>query len=102
MELTRNIADRLLKKLESIQPYDVIIINKDGIIVSATDSIKVGRTHSAARARLNEFRQRTYAGARVRERGNGRCLFVYNQLVGAVGLSGKEPRNRRCSLRFRR
>jgi len=90
MELTRNIADRLLKKLESIQPYDVIIINKDGIIVSATDSIKVGRAHSAARARLNEFRQRTYAGARVRERGNGRCLFVYNQLVGAVGLSGKE------------
>lgn len=90
MELTTNIAARLVKKLEPIQPYDVVIINKEGIIVGASNPTLIGQRHDTARERLNEFRQQPYLAARVREQGNGRCLFVYNQLVGAVGLSGKE------------
>ena len=90
MELTANIAARLVKKLEPIQPYDVVIINKDGMIVGASNQSLIGQRHDHARMRLHEFRNQPYSAARVREHGNGRCLFVYNQLVGAVGLSGKE------------
>ncbi len=90
MDLTPNIAARLVKKLEPIQPYDVIIINKDGFIVGASNQTLIGQRHESARIRLNEFRQQPHSATRVREQGNGRCLFVYNQLVGAVGLSGKE------------
>lgn len=90
MDLTPNIAARLVKKLEPIQPYDVIVINKEGIIVGASNQSLIGHRHETARIRLNEFRQQPHSAVRIREQGNGRCLFVHNQLVGAVGLSGKE------------
>lgn len=96
MELTRVMADRLLKKLEATQPYDVVIINADGIIVSATDERIVGKRHADATQRLIEYRSQIQrspgqkGALPVKERGNGRCLFVHNQLVGAIGLSGRE------------
>jgi carbohydrate diacid regulator len=96
MELTRVMADRLLKKLESTQPYDVVIINADGIVVSATDERIVGARHADATQRLREYRSQIQkspgqkGSLPVKERGNGRCLFVHNQLVGAIGLSGRE------------
>lgn len=92
MELTPNLAARLVKKLESVQPYDVVIINKEGIIIGATDSYSIGQRHSDAHARMKEYLrlQPTGYSPKIRQRGNGRCLFVRNQLVGAVGLSGKE------------
>lgn len=92
MELTPALAARLVKKLESTQPYNVVIINKEGIIVGASDICLIGNRHNDAYERINEFLRRSQTGqnSRIRERGNGRCLFVYNQLVGAVGLSGKE------------
>lgn len=95
MELTQILAGRLVKKLEATQPYDVVIINTDGIIVSATDERIVGTWHQDAAQRMNEYRiqLQKFPGQKgsfaVKERGNGRCLFVRNQLVGAVGLSGK-------------
>lgn len=96
MELTRVMADRLLRKLESTQPYDVVIINADGIIVSATNERIVGTRHADATQRLREYRSQIQKSPSqkgplsVKERGNGRCLFVHNQLVGAIGLSGQE------------
>lgn len=96
MELTRVLADRLLKKLEATQPYDVVIINAEGIIVSATDERIIGKRHEEATQRLKEYRSQTQktsghmTALPVKERGNGRCLFVHNQLVGAIGLSGRE------------
>lgn len=97
MELTPVLAGRLVKKLEAIQPYDVVIINADGIIVGATDPCVIGRQHNDAYERICEHRRRLQEGhspkaQMVRDRGNGRCLFVRNQLVGAVGLSGKESK----------
>lgn len=91
MELTPILAARLVKKLESTQPYDVIIINKDGIIIGATDPILMGQRNADAYERINEYLRHFQSGAtsRIRERGTGRCLFVCNQLVGAVGLIGK-------------
>lgn len=96
MELTQVMADRLAKKLEATQPYDVVIINGNGIIVSATDERIIGTRHEAAAHRIKEYRaqaQKSFGQKGVmpiKERGNGRCLFVHNQLVGAIGLSGRE------------
>lgn len=96
MELTRVLADRLAKKLEATQPYDVVVINADGIIVSATNERIIGTRHEAATQRIKEYRshlQKPFGQKGilpVKERGNGRCLFVHNQLVGAIGLSGRE------------
>lgn len=56
MELTQILAGRLVKKLEATQPYDVVIINTDGIIVSATDERIVGTWHQDAAQRMNEYR----------------------------------------------
>ena len=53
MELTQILAGRLVKKLEATQPYDVVIINTDGIIVSATDERIVGTWHQDAAQRMN-------------------------------------------------
>ena len=95
MELTRVLADRVAKKLEATQPYDVVIINADGVVVSATDERMIGTRHPDAAQRLSEYRSQLQKASGqkgrpvVKERGNGRCLFVRNQLVGAVGLSGK-------------
>ena len=96
MELTSVIAGRLLKKLEATQPYNVVIINAEGMIVGATDERIVGTRHEHAAQRLEEYRERfrETSGLKgalpVKERGNGRCLFAHNQLVGAIGLSGRE------------
>lgn len=94
MELTPNLAARLVKKLESVQPYDVVLINREGIIIAATDAGFIGKRHPDAYARIREHLRQQTAGAspKIRDRGNGRCLFVRNQLVGAVGLSGRESK----------
>ena len=92
MELTPALAARLVKKLESIQPYNVVLINKTGIIVGASNSSSIGQRHNDAFERICEYQRRSplERNTKIRERGNGRCLFVYNQLIGAVGLTGKE------------
>lgn len=96
MELTHVLAERLAKKLEATQPYDVVIINADGIIVSATDERIIGTYHEDATQRMKEYRSQFQkslgqkGALPVKEWGNGRCLLVHNRLVGAVGLSGRE------------
>ncbi len=94
MELTPVLAGRLVKKLEATQPYDVVVINADGIIVGASDLRVMGRRHKDACLRMAEYRSRSWNTQLkippVKECGSGRCLFVRNQLVGAVGLSGPE------------
>ena len=95
MELTPVLAGRLVKKLEATQPYNVGVINADGVVVAASDPRVLGKRHEDATQRLQEFREvaqdvTAIRVRRVKERGNGRCLFVRNQLVGAVGLSGRE------------
>lgn len=97
MELTANLAVRLVKKLEAIQPYNVLVINADGIVIAATDPCAIGRQHKDAYERICEYRRwlsEGYSSASrpVRDQGNGRCLFIRNQLVGAVGLSGVESK----------
>lgn len=95
MEITPILAGRLVKKLEATQPYDVVVINAEGTVVGASDPCVVGKRHTDASQRIGEYRSQygetlVRKGRPVKERGNGRCLFVRNQLVGAVGLSGKE------------
>lgn len=94
MVLDQALAEKVIKKLENVQPYHVVVIDHEGIIVGATDERILGKRHWDAIHRMEEYRRllSSPSGGKsrntVKEGGNGRCLFVKNELVGAIGLTG--------------
>lgn len=99
MQIPHDLAMDIVKRLESIQPHEVVLTDKDGTIIGASNAQRIGSRHQGAQLRI----QATREGCEQESidypsegfpLGEGVCIRVENRIIGVIGLSCKEPSTR--------
>ncbi len=92
MVISRRQADTIIHNLRSVVHEDINIISNEGIIVSSTDTSRVGDTHAGARMVVETKKpleieyDGQYEGAL---RGINLPVFYEGDLVAVVGITGE-------------
>lgn len=93
MKLSINTVKSLITELSSVIDYDLNIMDENGIIISSTDSNRVGQFHEGAlliiKSRLAELQvsyDNKYEGCKE---GTNVPLIVDNEIIGVLGITGE-------------
>lgn len=93
MEITRELADNIVKEMKKIIGKDINYINTDGEIIASTDEKRVGTYHLGAKEVVKKqktiFIQRDneYFGAKE---GINLPVKFENRIIGVIGISGRK------------
>ena len=93
MEISRNLAENIVKEMAEIIDRNINYININGEIIASTDEIRVGTYHEGAKIVIDENRtliieyDNQYAGTK---KGINLPVKFNNKTVGVIGISGKK------------
>ena len=92
MELSKHNALQIVRKINSVLPQKINLMNKHGIIIASTDDSRIGTYHGGAAKitaenldELRIFRDDEYMSTRC---GTNFLLRVQDELIGVLGVTG--------------
>ena len=93
MEIEDIIAEKIIARTKGLIPYDINVMNKQGIVVASTDASRVGREHQGARwviehqaaVTVDVADTRFLAGAKP---GVNLPIEYQGNCIGVVGITG--------------
>lgn len=93
MEIEDLIAEKIIARTKGLIPYDINVMNKQGIVVASTDASRVGLEHQGARwviehqesVTVDEANTRYLAGAKP---GVNLPIEYQGHCIGVVGITG--------------
>lgn len=93
MRLDRDVALCILRKLESVQPFPVNIMNNEGVIVGSSVPLRIGQLHVAASRYINCHKA---SGKKTDDKeadviGPVCGIAVRQRIVGAIELENLPP-----------
>ncbi|ART81247.1 hypothetical protein CBP31_00215 [Oceanisphaera profunda] len=97
MEIEDIIAEKIIARTKGLIPYDINVMNKQGIVVASTDASRVGREHQGARWVIEHQESvtvdladtRFLAGAKP---GVNLPIEYQGNCIGVVGITGDPER----------
>lgn len=97
MEIEGIIAEKIIARTKGLIPYDINVMNKQGIVVASTDTSRVGREHQGARWVIEHQKSvtvdladtRFLAGAKP---GVNLPIEYQGNCIGVVGITGDPER----------
>ncbi|WP_319784226.1 CdaR family transcriptional regulator [Oceanisphaera sp. IT1-181] len=97
MEIEDIIAEKIIARTKGLIPYDINVMNKQGIVVASTDASRVGREHQGARWVIEHQESvtvdladtRFLAGAKP---GVNLPIEYQGNCIGVVGITGDPDR----------
>lgn len=94
MKLNRILAQKIVDKMMNDIPYNVNIMNEQGMIIASGDTKRIGKNHGEARRVLKHQKIFTYAqkdGLENVQPGINMPIEYRNEIIGVVGITG-EPK----------
>lgn len=87
--LTKELAQKIVKKMMLDIPYSINIMNEKGIIIGSGDPQRVGTLHQGAVKALKTGKMvEIYDDHRYEKKGTNEPLVVNSQPVGVIGITG--------------
>lgn len=87
--LTNQLAQNIVDKMMNVIPYNVNIMNNEGIIIGSGDKKRIGQLHQGAVKSITEDRliavHEISGGAKP---GVNMPIYLNNNIVGVIGISG--------------
>lgn len=93
MEIEDTIAEKIIARTKGLIPYDINVMNKQGIVVASTDANRLGREHQGARWVIEHQESVTVALADTRflagaKPGVNLPIEYQGHCIGVVGITG--------------
>lgn len=93
MEIEDIIAEKIIARTKGLIPYDINVMNKQGIVVASTDANRVGREHQGARWVIEHQESVTVDNASTRylagaKPGVNLPIEYQGHCIGVVGITG--------------
>lgn len=90
IKLTEELAQNIVERMMNVIPYNVNIMNNQGIIIGSGDKDRIGRLHEGAAKAIAEDRliaiYKSAGGARP---GVNMPIHFNNDVMGVIGISGE-------------
>ncbi|NUU77329.1 CdaR family transcriptional regulator [Paenibacillus xylanilyticus] len=89
LQLTEKQAQEIVDKMMQDIPYNINIMNEEGIIIGSGQKERVGTVHQGAvRALTTGSRIEVWQDGRLEKMGTNEPIGINNQHVGVIGISG--------------
>lgn len=89
MKLTKKLAERIVAEMMGVLPYNINVMDADGIIIASGEQGRVGTIHEGARRVLETGRIYEAATAELgMQPGVNEPIVVGGQLIGVLGITG--------------
>ncbi|WP_139905773.1 CdaR family transcriptional regulator [Clostridium thermarum] len=89
IKLTEHLAQNIVDKMMEVIPYNVNIMNADGIIIGSGDKSRIGQLHQGAVKAIREEKliavHKIAGGAKP---GVNVPIYFNNEIMGVIGISG--------------
>lgn len=90
------LAKKIVEKMMDVIPYNVNIIDKNGLIIASGDETRIGQVHFVAMEALKTEKSiEIEEGDKLVKAGVNIPINFNNRIVGVIGITGK-PKEVRC------
>ncbi len=89
MELSKSLAQMIVDKVMLEIPYNINIMNKDGIIIASGDDKRINEEHDGALKAVNiKKEQIVYSDSQSELSGVNTPFYFNGEIVGVIGITG--------------
>lgn len=87
--LTKQIAQKIVDKISTVLPYNINIMNKEGIIIGSTNKIRIGCIHYGAAEALTQKKEvKIYTEDEFVRPGLNIPILFKDEIEGVIGITG--------------
>lgn len=87
--LTKDYAQQIIDKMRHTIPYNINIMDENGVIIASSNLARVGQIHDIAVEAMRENKVVTvYKNSGEMKEGVNMPITFHEQIVGAIGISG--------------
>lgn len=100
IELTSDFCQEIVDRVMAVLPYNVNIMNREGIIIASGQRERIGTIHNGARTAINmNCINEIYESTPIDRQGINIPFYYEDTLMGVVGISG-DPDNIRPQIKL--
>lgn len=98
MKLSKNMAQKIVEEMMNVIPYNINVMDEDGIIVGSGDINRIGTIHEGAKKAINDQSiNEVYFEGDGMKPGVNEPIFFDGKVIGVVGITGHPDEVRRFS-----
>ena len=89
MELSREIAQKIVNKMMKTIPYNINIMNKDGVIIGSGEIERIGNVHEGAKKAIDEKSiNEVFNEQDGMKQGVNEPIIINDDVIGVIGITG--------------
>ncbi|MCB2294103.1 helix-turn-helix domain-containing protein [Clostridium algoriphilum] len=89
MKLSKNIAQKIVSEMMNVIPYNINVMDENGVIIGSGDINRIGNVHEGAiKAINNAFINEVYENSARIKPGVNEPIIINNKVIGVVGITG--------------
>ncbi len=98
MKLSKNIAQKIVLKMMDIIPYNINVMDENGIIIGSGDTSRIGNIHEGAKIAIeNKLINEVYEEEEIMKPGVNEPIIINGNVVGVIGITGNPDEVRKFS-----
>ncbi|MDO5517779.1 MAG: sugar diacid recognition domain-containing protein [Clostridium sp.] len=98
MKLSKRIAQKIVTEMMNVIPYNINVMDENGIILGSGDSSRIGKIHEGSiNAIKNKNINEVYEDNDAMKAGVNAPIIVDNKIIGVIGITGDPEEVRRFS-----
>lgn len=98
MRLSRTIAQKIVLEMMNVIPYNINVMDENGIIIGSGDIERIGNIHEGARKAINtQYINEVYSEEERMKPGVNEPIIVNGEVIGVIGITGHPDEVRRFS-----
>lgn len=98
MNLSKTIAQKIVSKMIEVIPYNINVMDENGVIIGSGDIKRIGNVHEGARKAIdNQFINEIYEEQGRMKPGVNEPIIINEKVIGVIGITGHPDDVRRFS-----
>jgi len=98
MKLSKTIAQKIVLEMMNVVPYNINVMDEDGIIIGSGDIRRIGNIHEGAiKAIDNQLINEVYEEEERMKPGVNEPIIINEKVIGVIGITGHPDEVRRFS-----
>lgn len=97
VKLSKNIAQKIVLKMMNVIPYNINVMDENGVIIGSGDISRIGNIHEGAKKAIeNKFINEVYEEDKMKP-GVNEPIIINGNVMGVIGITGNPDEVRKFS-----
>lgn len=89
MELSKKIAQKIVNEMMKTIPYNINIMNKDGVIIGSGQIDRIGNIHEGAKKAIDKkYTNEVFNEEEGMKQGVNEPIIINDNVIGVIGITG--------------